>query len=170
MLEQIHRFAIVSYGAPTAEANREHRQPAARRVFCCLDVGATDGDGLMADDNQRAPESSIERVAGMLDEIETATAIFDRENGSVMADRDMRLDHDAAEVAADEAQLDEMLVERRIDELEDAGYVAIGKSFLNRKPLTRIRLTEAGRKAFAQYLDAIAKLVEEKRLSQLPNG
>lgn len=43
--------------------------------------------------------------------------------------------------------------------LEDAGYVAIEKSFLGRKPLTRVRLTEAGRKAFAAYLDAIGKLV-----------
>jgi DNA-binding MarR family transcriptional regulator len=43
--------------------------------------------------------------------------------------------------------------------LEDAGYVTIEKSFLARKPLTRIRLTEAGRKAFAAYLDAIGKLV-----------
>jgi DNA-binding MarR family transcriptional regulator len=43
--------------------------------------------------------------------------------------------------------------------LEDAGYVAIEKSFLARKPLTRIRLTDAGRKAFAVYLDAIGKLV-----------
>ena len=44
--------------------------------------------------------------------------------------------------------------------LEDAGYIAIDKSFLNRKPLTRARITTAGRKAFAAYLDAIAKLVE----------
>ena len=43
--------------------------------------------------------------------------------------------------------------------LEDAGYVAIEKSFLGRKPLTRIRLTDTGRKAFAAYLDAIGKLV-----------
>jgi DNA-binding MarR family transcriptional regulator len=43
--------------------------------------------------------------------------------------------------------------------LEDAGYVAIDKSFLARKPLTRIRLTPAGRAAFADYLEAIAKLV-----------
>jgi DNA-binding MarR family transcriptional regulator len=47
--------------------------------------------------------------------------------------------------------------------LEDAGYVAIDKSFLNRKPLTRVRLTEAGREAFARYLDTIAKLVAEIR-------
>ena len=44
--------------------------------------------------------------------------------------------------------------------LEDAGYVAIDKSFVGRKPLTRVALSDAGRAAFAGYLDAIAKLVE----------
>ena len=44
--------------------------------------------------------------------------------------------------------------------LEEAGYVAIAKSFIGRKPLTQVTLTDAGRKAFTAYLDAIAKLVE----------
>jgi DNA-binding MarR family transcriptional regulator len=44
--------------------------------------------------------------------------------------------------------------------LEDAGYIGIEKSFLGRKPLTRARITSAGRAAFAGYLDAIGKLVE----------
>jgi DNA-binding MarR family transcriptional regulator len=43
--------------------------------------------------------------------------------------------------------------------LEDAGYIKIEKSFFARKPLTRARITAAGRKAFANYLAAIAKLV-----------
>jgi DNA-binding MarR family transcriptional regulator len=43
--------------------------------------------------------------------------------------------------------------------LEDAGYIEIEKSFLARKPLTRARITPAGRTAFARYLDAIGKLV-----------
>jgi DNA-binding MarR family transcriptional regulator len=43
--------------------------------------------------------------------------------------------------------------------LEEAGYIAIDKSFVDRKPLTRARITEAGRKAFSNYLDAISKLV-----------
>jgi DNA-binding MarR family transcriptional regulator len=43
--------------------------------------------------------------------------------------------------------------------LEDAGYLAIEKSFLGRKPLTRARLTTAGRTAFQTYLAAIAKLI-----------
>jgi DNA-binding MarR family transcriptional regulator len=44
--------------------------------------------------------------------------------------------------------------------LEEAGYVAIDKSFVGRKPLTRVALSDTGRAAFAGYLDAIAKLVE----------
>ncbi|MDQ0465761.1 DNA-binding MarR family transcriptional regulator [Caulobacter ginsengisoli] len=44
--------------------------------------------------------------------------------------------------------------------LEDAGYVGVEKSFVDRKPLTRISITPAGRKAFSAYLDAISKLVE----------
>jgi DNA-binding MarR family transcriptional regulator len=47
--------------------------------------------------------------------------------------------------------------------LEEAGYITIEKSFLGRKPLTRARLTDAGRQAFAAYLDAIAKLLDEQR-------
>lgn len=43
--------------------------------------------------------------------------------------------------------------------LEEAGYVAIDKSFAGRKPLTRVTLTEAGRTAFIGYLDAMTRLV-----------
>ena len=43
--------------------------------------------------------------------------------------------------------------------LEEAGYISIDKSFLDRKPLTRARLTPAGRRAFAAYLEAMAGLV-----------
>jgi DNA-binding MarR family transcriptional regulator len=44
--------------------------------------------------------------------------------------------------------------------LEDAGYVAVDKSFVNRKPLTRVCLTDEGRAAFLKYLDAMGRLVE----------
>lgn len=43
--------------------------------------------------------------------------------------------------------------------LEEAGYVAVEKSFQGRKPLTRIRITPTGQDAFVRYLDAIGKLV-----------
>jgi DNA-binding MarR family transcriptional regulator len=46
--------------------------------------------------------------------------------------------------------------------LEEAGYIAIDKSFVDRKPLTRARITESGRKAFAAYLEAISKLLGER--------
>jgi DNA-binding MarR family transcriptional regulator len=46
--------------------------------------------------------------------------------------------------------------------LEDAGYVAIEKSFLARKPLTRVRLTPNGRQAFAAYLQALGALIGER--------
>jgi len=47
--------------------------------------------------------------------------------------------------------------------LEEAGYVAVEKSFVGRKPLTRARLTDAGREAWVRYLDAIGRLVGDKR-------
>ena len=43
--------------------------------------------------------------------------------------------------------------------LQEAGYVEIDKSFVDLKPLTRVRITAAGRKAFSDWLSAIAKLV-----------
>lgn len=43
--------------------------------------------------------------------------------------------------------------------LEEAGYIAIDKGFSGRKPLTRVRMTSAGRKAFAAYLEALVKLI-----------
>lgn len=43
--------------------------------------------------------------------------------------------------------------------LEEAGFVAVEKSFAGRKPLTTARLTEEGRAAFVAYLDAMAGLL-----------
>jgi DNA-binding MarR family transcriptional regulator len=42
--------------------------------------------------------------------------------------------------------------------LEDAGYVQADKSFVNRKPQTRLSLTPEGRKAWALWLDRIDAL------------
>ena len=43
--------------------------------------------------------------------------------------------------------------------LEEAGYVAIHKSFAGRKPLTRVELTAPGRGAYQRYLTALGRLV-----------
>ena len=46
-----------------------------------------------------------------------------------------------------------------LKKLEEAGYVAIAKSFVNNKPLTRVSITPEGRRAFADYLEAIGALI-----------
>ena len=45
--------------------------------------------------------------------------------------------------------------------LEEAGYVTIEMSLLDRKPLTRARITAAGRKAFKAYIQAMTKLIDD---------
>ena len=42
--------------------------------------------------------------------------------------------------------------------LEEAGYVSADKSFANRKPQTRLSLTQTGRKAWRVWLDHIERL------------
>jgi len=46
-----------------------------------------------------------------------------------------------------------------LKKLEEANYVAIAKSFVNNKPLTRVSITPEGRKAFAAYLEALGGLI-----------
>ncbi|MCR9266553.1 MAG: transcriptional regulator [Alphaproteobacteria bacterium] len=46
--------------------------------------------------------------------------------------------------------------------LEEAGYVAIEKRFVDRKPQTRAALTEAGRQAWLAYLDQLRQLIGDQ--------
>ena len=46
-----------------------------------------------------------------------------------------------------------------IKKLEEAGYVAVAKSFVNNKPLTRVKITPVGRRAVAAYLEALGRLI-----------
>ena len=43
--------------------------------------------------------------------------------------------------------------------LEDTGYVAVDKHFENRRPVTTIRLTKAGRAAFEQYVSQLGDIL-----------
>ncbi|NNE97982.1 MAG: transcriptional regulator [Pyrinomonadaceae bacterium] len=43
--------------------------------------------------------------------------------------------------------------------LENAGYLVCEKSFKSRKPLTEYKITAAGRKALAKYLDHMESLI-----------
>ena len=43
--------------------------------------------------------------------------------------------------------------------LEEAGYVAVEKKFVQRKPQTIYRLSEAGRQALSEYVRALKQLL-----------
>ena len=47
--------------------------------------------------------------------------------------------------------------------LQEAGYVAVSKSFKNRRPLTTCSLTPAGRKAFAAYVALLEQIIQQTR-------
>ena len=43
--------------------------------------------------------------------------------------------------------------------LEEAGYVSVEKKFVQRKPQTLYRMTESGRQALTEYIQAIKQLL-----------
>ena len=45
--------------------------------------------------------------------------------------------------------------------LEDAGYIDVEKTFRGRRPLTTMRLTPKGRKAFQSYLLTLQRIVDQ---------
>jgi DNA-binding PadR family transcriptional regulator len=46
-----------------------------------------------------------------------------------------------------------------ITALEKAGFVAVDKAFVGKKPRTTYRATDTGKKAFAEHLDALEKII-----------
>ena len=49
----------------------------------------------------------------------------------------------------------------QLSKLEEAGYVAVEKKFVQRKPQTIYRMTEEGRKALTEYVQALRQLLGE---------
>ena len=47
--------------------------------------------------------------------------------------------------------------------LQEAGYVTVAKSYQNKRPLTTVSLTTAGRKAFTAYVDLLEKIVQQTK-------
>lgn len=47
----------------------------------------------------------------------------------------------------------------QIEKLSSAGYINVEKGFLGRKPRTVCRVTEKGRKAFEEYVDALKSYI-----------
>lgn len=52
-----------------------------------------------------------------------------------------------------------------LQKLEKEGYIVIDKQFVGRRPQTSCRLTDAGREAFARYLDHLEAIVQQNRNS-----
>ncbi len=52
----------------------------------------------------------------------------------------------------------------QLRKLEEAGYVAIDKAFVGKKPQTMVTLTAPGRAAYIAYLDAMRKLIADSGL------
>ncbi|HCW06596.1 MAG TPA: transcriptional regulator [Cytophagales bacterium] len=50
-----------------------------------------------------------------------------------------------------------------IKALEREKYIATNKSFIDRKPNTRYKVTEKGRSAFRKHLDALEEVVKQQR-------
>ena len=48
-----------------------------------------------------------------------------------------------------------------LKKLEESGYIAVSKSFENRKPVSRYMLTQKGRKAFEIYVERLEKLIKK---------
>ncbi len=49
-----------------------------------------------------------------------------------------------------------------IRRLQDAGYIEVNKTFVDRKPNTFVSITIKGQKAFVDYLETLEKLLEKK--------
>lgn len=50
-----------------------------------------------------------------------------------------------------------------LKKLEDAGYLTVKKNFVNRKPVTRYRLTAKGHKAFEKYIESLESIIKPKK-------
>ncbi len=48
-----------------------------------------------------------------------------------------------------------------LKKLEDAGYIAVNKSFNNRKPISTYLLTQKGKKAFEIYIEKLEKMIKK---------
>lgn len=49
--------------------------------------------------------------------------------------------------------------------LEEASYILVNKSFVDRKPRTYVSATEAGRAAFQNHIAALQEIIDQNRKS-----
>ena len=54
-------------------------------------------------------------------------------------------------------------VTTHIRTLQEAGYIAVTKSFQGGRPLTTCAMTETGRKAFSEYINLLEQIVQQTK-------
>lgn len=47
-----------------------------------------------------------------------------------------------------------------LKKLEDNNYISVKKEFIDRKPVTRYKITETGRKAFEDYIKKLESIIK----------
>ena len=45
--------------------------------------------------------------------------------------------------------------------LEDVGYISVNKSFVDRKPQTKYKITEKGKRALIEHVNILEKLIKK---------
>jgi DNA-binding HxlR family transcriptional regulator len=45
--------------------------------------------------------------------------------------------------------------------LEDVGYISVNKSFVDRKPQTKYKITEKGKRALVEHVNILEKLIKK---------
>ena len=50
-----------------------------------------------------------------------------------------------------------------LSKLEDAGYIDLEKTFVNKKPKTYVGLTGTGRDTFTEYIQALNRIIESDK-------
>jgi DNA-binding MarR family transcriptional regulator len=66
----------------------------------------------------------------------------------------------------DELNMTDGNLSMHIKTLQEAGFVSVTKSYSNQRPLTTCALTQAGRRAFASYIDLLEQIVRQARGSE----
>ena len=68
----------------------------------------------------------------------------------------------------DAVGLSDSALSKQLTTLEEAGYVEIRKGFVGKRPRTTVRLSAAGRDAFAGHVAALQQIVSQAGVTVLP--
>lgn len=70
----------------------------------------------------------------------------------------------------DTVGLSDSALSKQLTTLEEAGYVEIRKGFVGKRARTTVRLSEGGRRAFADHVAALQQIVARSGLSVVPDS